>query len=135
MRVALTINGNDAYAAYGITLDETSLGALMAPPPMKDRIQSKSRLEHGKRVVIDDMAKMDSRELTLQLNITARTEQDFLAKYAAFCQELKTGVLVITTISGTYNCLYKSCQQFSQFQRGIGKFVLRLEEFNPGNRV
>lgn len=132
--VGLTINGKDAKAYFGITLDETSLGSLMTPPPMKEWVQSKSRLEHGKRVVTGEPPKMDSREFTLQINIYAATEGDFLSKYAAFCEELKTGFLVLSTISGTYNCIYKSCQQFSQFQRGIGKFVLRLEEYNPNVR-
>ncbi len=132
--VALTINGKNAYTTFGITLDETSLGTLMTPPPMKERITSKSRIEHGVRVVTDATPYVDSRDLTLQLNISARNESDFLAKYAAFCAELKSKTLVLGTITGNYTCIYLSCQQFSQFQRGIGKFVLRLREYNPENR-
>ena len=132
--VGLTINGKDAKAVFGITLDETSLGTLMTPPPMKERITSKSRIENGTRVVTDATTYVDSRDLTLQVNICAATESDFLSKYGAFCNELKSKEIVLSTISGTYHCIYLSCQQFSQFQRGIGKFVLRLREYNPSNR-
>lgn len=129
--VGLTINNKDAYAAFGITLDPSSLGQLMTPPPMKPRVESKSRIEHGKRVVTEDTPYMDSREFNLQINISGTDESDFLSNYSAFCNELKTGKLVISTVGGTHHCIYKSCQQFSQFMRGVGKFVLRLEEYNP----
>lgn len=132
--VGLTINGKDAKAAFGVTLDETSLGTLMTPPPMKERVTSRSRIENGIRVITDATTYVDSRDLTLKVNISAKTESDFLSKYAAFCAELKSKEIVLSTISGTYRCIYLSCQQFSQFQRGIGKFVLRLREYNPSNR-
>ena len=133
--VGLTINGKDAKTVFGITLDETSLGTLMTPPPMKERVTSRSRLEHGTRVVTDANTYVDSRDLTLQLNICAATQADFMSKYALFCAELKSREIVLATVSGTYHCIYLSCQQFSQFQRGIGKFVLRLREYNPSVRV
>lgn len=133
--VALTINGKDAKNVFGIMLDESSLGQLMTPPPMKERITSKSRIENGIRVVTDATTYVDSRDITLQLLLYAATQSDFLAKYALFCNELKSKEIVIGTVSGTYHCIYLSCSQFSQFQRGIGKFVLRLREFNPANRT
>lgn len=132
--VALTINGTDAYSAWGVSMDDTSLAALMTPAPTKDRITSTSRTEHGTRVVTDAPVYLAERDITLQLNLTAKTESEFFARYAAFCEELQKPELVISTISGTYHCVYISCQQFSQFLRGIGKFVLRLKEYNPANR-
>lgn len=132
--VALTINGTDAYSAWGVSMDDTSLAALMTPAPTKDRITSTSRIEHGTRVVTDAPVYLAERDITLQLNLTAKTEPEFFARYSAFCAELQKPELVISTISGTYHCVYISCQQFSQFMRGIGKFVLRLKEYNPANR-
>lgn len=132
--IELTINNHNAYSTWGITLDETSLGTLMTPPPVKERVKSTSRLEHGVRVVTNDTSYVDSRDLTLQLNISASSQSQFLSRYASFCQELATGKLDITVLGTTYHCLYISCQQFSQFMRGIGKFVLRLQEYNPSNR-
>ena len=69
----LFINGKDAYAAWGISMDDTSLSALMTPAPNKDLIENKSRLEHGK-LVISSNPKKDERNLILQLNLLHRTE-------------------------------------------------------------
>lgn len=129
--VALTINGK---TLQGIHLDTSSLGQLMTPPPMKDRVQSESRIEHGVRVVTDDTPYLASRDFTLNLSVHGSTESDFLTNYSALCSELRTGLVNITVLGNTYHCLYLSCQQFSQFMRGVGKFVLRLREYNPSNR-
>lgn len=130
------INGSDAYTTWGISLDGTGLSALMTPAPLKDRIENENALEDGKRV-ISTGRRYDERTLTLALNISAPTEEAFLARYASFCTELAKGRLVITTSfqSGVvYRFDYLSCQQFSEWQRGVGKFSLRLSEPNPTNR-
>lgn len=132
-KVAITINGN---SLPGISLDSSSLGQLMTPPPMKEWVQSESRNEHGVRVVTDSGAtpKKASRDFTLNLNVYGRTESEFLTNYSALCSQLYTGKVDIGVLGVTYHCLYVSCQQFSQFMRGVGKFVLRLREYNPNNR-
>ena len=129
--VAVTINGT---TLSGISLDSSSLGQLMTPPPMKDRVQSNSRNEHGIRVVTDDTPYVNYRDFTLNLNVYGADESAFLANYSTLCAQLKTGKLDIGVLGTTYHCIYLSCQQFSQFMRGIGKFVLRLREYNPNNR-
>ena len=132
----LFINGKDAYITWGISLDDTSLSALMAPAPNKELIENKSRLEHGKRIVTAN-PKKDERNLTLQINLTAPDKDTFFARYDSFCDELDTGVLNIKTkhqSNVVYKTIYLSCSQFSQFMQGIGKFVLKLNEPNPNNR-
>lgn len=132
----LFINGKDAYITWGVSMDETSLSALMTPAPNKSLIENKSRLEHGKRVVTTN-PKKDERNLTLQINLTAPDRDTFFARYDSFCNELDNGVLDITTKyrpNVVYRTIYLSCQQFSQFMQGIGKFVLKLNEPNPMNR-
>lgn len=132
----LFINGKDAYTTWGISMDETSLSALMTPPPSKPFIENKSRLEHGKRVIRTN-PKVDERDLTLQINLTAKNEEQFFARYLSFCVELETGSLNIRTKYHPYilyRTTYVSCQQFSEFMRGIGKFVLKLNEPNPKDR-
>ena len=132
----LYINGQDAYGQWGISMDDTSLSALMAPPPNKSLIENKSRLEHGKRVVIDNV-KVDERDVTLQINITAPNKDVLFSRYMSFCNELKKGKLYIRTKYQpdiTYKMIYISCKQFSQFMQGIGKFSLRLNEPNPEDR-
>lgn len=130
------INEKDAYTTWGISMDTTSLSALMTPPPMKDFIENKSRLEHGKRVITTN-AKVDERSITLTFNLTAKTKENFFSNYNDFCEELKTGNINIRTKyqpDVIYRMVYISCQQFKQFMQGIGKFSLRLVEPDPTNR-
>lgn len=132
----LKINGKDAYLTWGVTMDDTSLSALMTPPSVKAYIENNDRTEHGKRVIIDNV-RIDSRDITLQLNLTARSEEEFFSRYSSFCDELSKGILDIETSYQkgiVYHCIYQSCSQFSQFMRGIGKFTLKITEFNPKNR-
>nr|DAI13923.1 MAG TPA: hypothetical protein [Caudoviricetes sp.] len=132
----LKINGKDAYTTWGISMDDTSLSTLMTPPPLKAYITNDDRTRHGKEY-LPSPVHVDARDLTLQINLTAKTESQFFTRYASFCDELSKGVLNIETSyqkGVVYHCLYQSCSQFSQFMRGIGKFALKLTEFNPNNR-
>ena len=134
----LYINGSDAYTTWGISLDSTGLSAILTPPPLKDMIQNASALEHGTRVVRTGR-KYDSRTITVNFNISAPTEASFMTRYNNFCsQVLATGQLNITTsFTGikVFRFDYLSCQSFSEYSRGVGKFVLRLFESNPDDRT
>lgn len=132
----LKINAKDAYTTWGISMDDTSLSALMTPPSVKSYIENNDRTEHGKRYVTTPLY-VDSRDITLQLNLTAKDEKQFFERYSLFCKELAKGILDIETSfqqGVVYHCLYQSCSQFSQFMRGIGKFSLKLTEPNPNTR-
>lgn len=132
----LYINGKDAYGQWGISLSDTALSALMTPPSNKDLIENKSRLEHGKRVIVNNI-RLDERNLTLEIHLTAPNKDQFFARYTSFCEELKTGALDIKTKYQpdiVYRTTYISCQQFTQFMQGIAKFVLKINEPNPDNR-
>ena len=138
-RGELFINNKDAYATWGISMDSSALSALMTPPPQKDLIENKSRLQHGKRVVTAN-PKMDERTLTLSINLSAPDEDTFFSRYGSFCNELATGVLEIRTKyqpAVVYRTVYLSCTQFTQLMRGIAKFSLKVCEYNPSpeNRV
>ena len=52
----------------GIRIGEGFLDVLGASSPMKEFIENKSRLEHGKRVIINN-PKVDEREITLSFTI------------------------------------------------------------------
>jgi hypothetical protein len=115
----------------------TSLSELMTPVSNKEFIENESRLEHGKQVLVAN-PKLDARNLTLAINLTAPDEQQFFQRYNSFCEELATGELVIKTMyqpNVAYKTIYQSCSQFSQFMRGIGKFTLKLYEPNPNDRA
>lgn len=132
----LFINGVDAYEEYGISMQSGGLSALMTPPPNKDLIENKSRLEHGKRAV-NVNPRIDERELTLPIHITARSKESFIDKYNKFCKVLANGRLDITTVyqpNVVYKTIYQSCSQFSEYRLGLAKFNLRLNEPNPANR-
>lgn len=131
------INGKDAYTEFGITLDTSSLSALMTPPPVKEFIENKSRLESGKRVV-PFSPQVDERSITFTFNLSASSEEQFFERYDKFCEELKTGVLRLETKyqpGVVYKTIYQSCGQFTQFLRGIAKFSLKLVEPNPQDRA
>ena len=132
----LFINNKDSYDNWGISMDTSSLSALMTPAPNKEFIENKSRLEHGKRVIAAS-PKVDERNLTLTINLTAKDENEFFEKYDSFCQELATGVLNIRSKYKpdiVYRTIYLSCNQFTQFMRGIAHFSLKIVEPNPMDR-
>ena len=132
----LFINGKDAYTTWGISLDETSLSSLMTPAPNKALVENKSRNNHGKEVDTSN-PKKDEKSLTLIINITAQDKDTFFTRFDSFCEELDGGVLNIKTKyqpNKMYRTIYQSCQQFSEFMCGIGKFTLKLVEPNPNNR-
>ncbi len=134
----LFINNHDAYTTWGISLEDgTALSALMTPVPNKPYIENKSRLEHGKRVIVNN-SKKDERVISFAITLVASSESDFFTKYGSFCDTLALGDLVIRTKyqpTVYYKCKYISCTQFSQFMRGIAKFTLRIEEPNPSDRT
>lgn len=133
----LLINGKDAYATYGIFLDDTALSALMTPAPIKEFISNKYRSKDGKHVIKHN-PKLDEREVTIGFNMTAKDEDEFLSNYAKFCDEvLSKGELEISTTFQPgiwYRFIYLSCTQFSQFVRQLAKFTLKLNEPDPSDR-
>lgn len=130
------INGIDIYKEYGAFFDSSAFSALLTPPAMKDRLQYNSRLQNGKQVDTTHNRIAD-RDLTLTLSLTARNEAQFIDRYTAFCELLKGGRLNISTniySDVVYKCNYLSCSQFSQFNFGIAKFTLKVNEANPTDR-
>lgn len=136
MKNELFINGKDAYETWGVSLSEGALTALLTPPTMKDAIVNDSRKQDGKQVY--NIAKVASRQVSLELHFSASSREDFFNKYISFCDELKGGILeIITTYQPNvvYRFLYLSCTQFKQFNLGIAKFTLKLDEYNPSGRT
>lgn len=75
----LLINGENAYTTWGVRMGEGFLDVIGASAPMKDFIENKSRLEHGKRVIINN-PKVDEREITLSFTIEGNSQSDYQAK-------------------------------------------------------
>lgn len=136
MKAALKINGKDARAAWGMSLDQKGLSALMTPPPMKDNVKNASRAAHGTQVMRQN-ARMGARTVNVILQFSARSEEEFWARYSSFCEELKTGFLTIETKyqpGVVYRMEYNSCTQFMEYGRGMAKFNLKLTENDPSDR-
>lgn len=133
----LTINGKDAYKTWGIFLEDTALSTLMTPAPNKEFISNKYRSKDGKRVIKHD-PRLDEREITVAFCMTAKDSNTFLANYGKFCEDvLANGELTISTTfqpSVWYRFVYLSCTQFSQFNRELAKFSLKLNEPDPSDR-
>lgn len=134
----LIINEKDAYTEWGINMGDGFLNALDAPAPMKEYIQNKSRLEHGKRVITSGV-KTDSRELTLSFTITGSSQSDFQLKKKSFYEELYKGPLNIRipkVNSDVYHLIYlgKSISYGMNLDREFCKVSAKFEEPNPTNR-
>lgn len=138
--VFIIINGqrHDAFTSWGIDFEDGAISTLMTPAPMKDYVESESRLSHGKEVDTDN-AKFDARELTLPFHLIANSKADFFTKYDNFCTEV-LGAGGFELQSGwqpgvAYRLVYKSCTQFRQFHQKKAKFMLKVSEPDPTDRI
>lgn len=135
----LIINGKDAYTTWGIRMGDGFLDALGASAPLKEFIESKSRLEHGKRVDTSN-SKLDERDLTLQFTIDGNTPADYQTKKEGFYEELYKGNIEIKVpVNGNevYHLIYsgKSITYAQSIDRMFGKISIKFNEPNPLNRA
>ena len=134
----VTINNADAYERYGINLEDGALSTLMTPAPMKEFIESKSRVRHGKNI-ITKAPKYDAREITLPFHLIAKSKTEFFTKYQLFCDEvLSNGKFELKTKyqpNVVYRLVYLSCTQFRQFVRELAVFSLKVSEPDPTDRA
>ena len=124
----LLINGENAYTTWGVRMGEGFLDVIGASASMKDFIENKSRLEHGKRVIINN-PKVDEREITLSFTIESNS----------FFDELYKGVVDIqipANSSEVYHLIYtgKSVTYAQSLDRTFGKISAKFNEPNPANR-
>ena len=139
MKNDLLINGKDAYTFLGVRMGEDFLDVLGASSPMKEFIENKSRLEHGKRVIIND-PKIDEREITLSFTIEGNSQSDYQAKKKAFFEELYKGVVDIQVPANSneiYHLIYlgKSVAYAQSLDQTFGKISAKFNEPNPANRT
>ena len=135
----LLINTQDAYTTWGVRMGEGFLDVLGASSPMKEFIENKSRLEHGKRVIIND-PKIDEREITLSFTIEGNFHACYQAKKKAFFEELYKGVVDIQVPANSneiYHLIYlgKSVAYAQSLDHTFGKISAKFNEPNPANRT
>ena len=139
MKNELIINNKDAYATWGVRMGDNFLDVLGASSPMKEFIENKSRLEHGKRVIINN-PKVDEREITLSFTIEGNSQSDYQSKKKAFFDELYKGkidIQVPANSSEIYHLIYlgKSITYAQGLDRTFGKISAKFNEPNPANRT
>lgn len=125
--------------AFGVSLSNGALSALLSPPAAKERISNESRLEDGKRIDIYSPTHFQARELTLEMHLIADTFEQFLSRWRAFLAAITAspqGIRMTVTAYGqtlTYTLQYLSCTQFAQYNGQLGKFAVRFSEQKPNN--
>ena len=133
----LIINGVDAYRQWGVRMGDNFLDSLGAAVPMKEFIENKSRLEHGKRVITTN-PKLDERELTLVFTIEGGSQSDYQDKKTAFYKELYKGEVTLQVGDGSsdvYHLIYKRSVSYGQsIDRTFGNISVKFNEPNPADR-
>lgn len=135
--VNLIINGKDARSEWGVVTTTNTLSTLLAPAPMKEYPAFNSRLEHGTRT--DTSApRLAQRDLNLEIQMTAKSPEDFYRQLAGLTAELQKGSFTLQTTDRTgtvYRLVYVSCSSFTQFRRGIAILSLKVSEPDPSDRT
>lgn len=134
----LIINNKDAYATWGVRMGDGFLDTIGTPSPMKEYIENKSRLEHGKRVIVS-APKQDEREITLTFTIEGNSKSDYQSKKNSFFNELYGGnvdIKVPDNGSEVYHLIYlgKSITYAQSLDRTFGKVSMKFSEPNPAER-
>lgn len=135
----LLINSKDAYTTWGVRMGRGFLDAIGASSPMKDFIENKSRLEHGKQVIIAN-PKLDEREITLSFTIEGSSQTDYQTKKKSFFEELYKGAVDIQIPDNSneiYHLIYlgKNITYAQSAYRSFDKVSMKFCEPNPANRT
>lgn len=135
----LLINGRDAFQVWGVRMGDNFLNSLGASVPMKEFIENKSRLEHGKRIIATT-PKLDEREITLAFTIEGNSQSDYQTKKIAFFEELYKGIIDIqipAINNDIYHLIYlgKSITYAQSLDRTFGKCSMKFCEPNPSLRT
>lgn len=134
----LIINNKDALKEWGVRINDNFLDVLGAPVSLKEFIENKSRLEHGKEMVVES-PKLDERELALTFTIQGSSPEDYQIKKKAFYDELYKGTIDIQVpenSSEVYHLVYlgKSVSYAQSLDRTFGKITSKFCEPNPAIR-
>ncbi len=130
--MTLLINGKDAFKTWGVFLQERTEGKLLLPANNKPIVTNKSRLEHGKRVVIDEIY-IDERDVILSFCISASSRAEFKQRYQAFISELRKGLIRLEYDNEVYKFLLKDFMELDYLDR-VGTLSVRFNEPNPYDR-
>lgn len=138
----LRINGSSTVAKdWGVKMGEGFLDALDEPLTPKDPIENESRLENGKRVVVDqNNIKFKSREITLDFTIEGKTPEEFQEHKRKFLEamyKVDVSIQVPRHRADVYHLIYKGkgTEYGMNYQRTFCHMVLKFDEPNPMDRT
>ncbi len=136
----LKINKYSVYDTFGVRMGDGFLDALTEPLTLKENIENESRLEHGKRIIVDDNPKIASRELLLDFTITGSSKEDFLQKKNSFLALMYKGEITLQVPQESpdvYHLIYrgKGTDYGMNAQRTFCHMMLKFVEPNPANRT
>ncbi len=138
MKGDLIINGKDAFDTWGVNMGDGFLNNLLTPSPVKDYIENKSRLEDGKRVILNNK-KDDERDFNLIFTIRGSSQSDYILKFKAFMSEMSSGLVSINVpIIGNevYYVYYKNSISFAfSIDHTFSKIAMKVCEPNPADRT
>lgn len=141
-KVYINTQSVDSEEVFGVHFTDASITALMTPAPKKPYISNKSSLLAGKQV-LPVAPKTDERDIQLTFGLHASSLAQFLMRYFAFCRELEKGFIKLivhiyegnTWMKIAYQLDYLSCQQYTEFNGRLAKFVIKFNEPDPTNRT
>lgn len=124
---------------FGITLVKGWREALLTPAPVKDYVTNDSRLEHGQSVIATPKyAKKDKRDVSISFFLEGKTEEEYLQRYENFLDKIAYSgefCLKVPQLKRIFKLVYSQCSQFGDYGLKRGKFVLKLTEYNPDDRI
>lgn len=135
----LIINNKDAFQQWGVRMGDGFLDTIDAPNSMKAFVENESRLEHGKRVIVEN-PKVAAREITLGFHIQGYSESDYQTKKRSFFNELEGGTIHINVPAlgeDVYKLIYlgKSITYNLTRNRTSSKISAKFIEPNPKDRT
>lgn len=135
----LYINNRDAWDYFGVNMNDDFIDTLTEPLTPKEYIENESRLEDGKRVIVEEELKISSRELVLDFTMEATTPKQLSDYKAAFFTEMMKGnvkIKVPEVNDEVYNLIYKGkgTSYGMNPQRTFCHLMLKFDEPNPKNR-
>ena len=140
--IKLINEGDSSYVdldIFGITLIKGWREALLTPAPVKDYVTNDSRLEHGQSVIATPKyAKKDKRDVSISFFLEGKTEEEYLQRYENFLNKIAYSgefCLKVPQLKRIFKLVYSQCSQFGDYGLKRGKFVLKLTEYNPDDRI
>lgn len=126
----------DAYETFGVKMHTGFVSTLFAPRALKKRIENVSRMQHGKRVILND-AKYETRDFTLNVVIW-ETDRAYEDNRDNFLRYLESGVVMMripSRRSEVFKLIYLDSSSYAEDYLGTyGSMSIKFNEPNPNDR-